>query len=176
MLARCFNPKTKGYEGYGGRGITVCERWRFSFENFLADMGKRPSAVHSIDRVDNNGNYEPTNCQWRTEKEQQNNKRDCRYITYQGQTKTLTEWSEHYGFKRGVIAGRLALGWTLEQAFSLPSGVRRLAEMPWAKLTVAEVIAIRSDSRSQKAIAQHYGIGQSAISYVKSRKAWRHVL
>jgi hypothetical protein len=77
MKQRCFNPRSKPFKNYGGRGITVCERWtgRDGFINFLNDMGKRPSLEYSIERINNNGNYEPSNCKWATQKEQLSNKR-----------------------------------------------------------------------------------------------------
>jgi hypothetical protein len=76
MIARCYNPNCTGYESYGGRGITVCDRWRHSYSNFLADMGRKPNPTHSLDRIDNDGNYEPSNCRWATNQEQIDNRRD----------------------------------------------------------------------------------------------------
>lgn len=75
MKSRCYNTNVKRYQDWGGRGITVCDRWKNSFENFIQDMGKRPTSFHSIDRKDNNGNYEPSNCRWATKIEQSQNKR-----------------------------------------------------------------------------------------------------
>jgi len=76
MLDRCFNPNDKDFKHYGGRGITVCDRWKNDFANFIADMGAKPTNKHSIDRKNNDGNYEPGNCKWSTMKEQNNNKRN----------------------------------------------------------------------------------------------------
>jgi hypothetical protein len=118
MVQRCTNPNCKGWKWYGSRGITVCDRWR-SFENFLADMGEPPSPEHSIDRYpDNDGNYEPGNCRWATAKEQANNKRNNKLISYNGQTKTLQGWADMLGVKANTLNYRLRRGWTMERAFS----------------------------------------------------------
>lgn len=100
---RCFNPNSKYYYNYGGRGITMCERWRCSFESFLADMGLAPSAKHSIDRIDVNRNYEPGNCRWATVQQQSINKRSTYYITYNDATKSTCEWEDLLGLRRGRL-------------------------------------------------------------------------
>jgi len=121
MIKRCTNPNTKGYSNYGGRGIKVCERWLHSFENFLADMGPKPSPAHSIDRYpDNNGNYEPKNCRWATRTEQSFNKRTNRLIQHNGETLPLSVWAGRTGMKRETIADRLAHGWTISDALTIP--------------------------------------------------------
>lgn len=89
---RCNNIKCKKFHRYGGRGIKVCERWEKSYENFLTDMGRAPSPKHSIDRINVDGNYEPSNCKWSTAKEQCNNTSKNRIIVYSGDRKTLAEW------------------------------------------------------------------------------------
>jgi hypothetical protein len=112
-ISRCNNPNHTSFPHYGGRGISVCDRWRHSFEAFYADMGKRPSPKHSLDRFpDQNGNYEPGNCRWATWTEQANNKRNNRLITIEGRTQTVPEWSRESGVSQSCLFQRLARGWS----------------------------------------------------------------
>lgn len=117
MLGRCRNPTDKKYPRYGGRGIQVCERW-LSFENFLADMGQKPSLRHSLDRIDNDGNYEPGNCRWATDIEQANNRPVAKLLTYNGQTKPLGIWARELGIGIWALRRRLLNGWAVERALS----------------------------------------------------------
>jgi hypothetical protein len=121
MLERCSNPNCRDYKDYGERGVIVCERWKGKqgFAAFLADVGRKPSAKHSIDRIDVNGNYEPANCRWATPTEQGRNKRDNRRITFKGKTKILTEWAETFGITAPQLSCRLARGWDMDKASSL---------------------------------------------------------
>jgi hypothetical protein len=115
IRSRCYNQNEPAYRYYGGRGITVCERWRESFENFLADMSERPTPRHTIDRIDNDGDYDPSNCQWATRKQQQRNRRVNRLLTWQGETKCVAEWADCLGWPAGLIRGRLNRGWSVEK-------------------------------------------------------------
>lgn len=117
MLARCRNPKHKEFKHYGGRGITVCERW-LKFENFLEDMKLKPIPELSIDRKNNNGNYEPGNCRWATKEEQQSNRRNNKWIESGGERRTLAQWERHLGFLPGRITQRLKRGWSEEEAIT----------------------------------------------------------
>jgi hypothetical protein len=118
MMQRCYNQKNKSFSRYGGRGIVVCERWH-TFENFLADMCKKPSDM-SIERKDNNGNYCPDNCTWASKKRQCNNRSTNLLIVMDGETKTLQEWADLCGISRHTIQGRLKRGWSIEKAISNP--------------------------------------------------------
>lgn len=122
---RCRNPRCKGYAAYGGRGILVCEEWASSFESFLADVGLRPSAAHSIDRIDNNGNYEPGNCRWATKREQQRNRRNTVMAFFRGKSLPLSEWCDRCGLSRFLVDGRIRNGWSVDDALSTPVGGRR---------------------------------------------------
>jgi hypothetical protein len=118
MRARCEKPSASGYAKYGAKGIRVCERWQ-RFENFLVDMGERPSPKHTIERKNSRGNYEPDNCVWATMKQQQNNRTNNRRITWRGETLTLMQWAERLGIPRERIAARIdRLGWSVERALS----------------------------------------------------------
>lgn len=118
IKSRCYDPNEIGYHRYGGRGITVCDRWLESFENFLSDMGERPSQNHSIDREDNDGNYEPSNCKWSTKKEQANNRRSNRILSYKGQDKTTSQWADEIGIGQSTIHARLKRGWSIKKTLS----------------------------------------------------------
>lgn len=121
MKQRCLNPKNPAFINYGQRGITVCDRWKHSFDNFLEDMGERPSKLHSIDRIDNNGNYEPLNCRWATRKVQNNNSRNNRYIEFRGQTKTMAQWCEIYKINPTTFYRRYYQHkWSLEKSLTAP--------------------------------------------------------
>ena len=120
MKKRCFNPNTKQYSDWGGRGITVCDRWKNSFENFLADMKLKPTPKHSIDRIDNDGDYCPENCKWATNAEQQNNQRTNRLITIGCVTLTIAQWAKEMGFARNLISCRLKAGWSEFAAVMTP--------------------------------------------------------
>lgn len=119
MLSRCFNPKAKSYSRYGGRGITVCERWRSSFANFVSDMGIRPDGC-TIDRNDNDGDYCPENCRWATNPEQQRNKCGTRMIVFEGRSQPLAELAHRFGLPVGVVHYRIKSGWSTESALTTP--------------------------------------------------------
>lgn len=119
MLARCYNVNNERFADYGGRGIAVCAQWH-NFEQFFADMGKRP-ANKSLDRKNNAGDYTPENTRWATGSQQGRNKRNNRYLTYQGRTLLLLEWAERVGIKRATLMSRLDLyGWSVARALTTP--------------------------------------------------------
>lgn len=116
MKQRCLNPKSNGYARYGGRGINICDRWRDSFEAFYEDMGPRPSNRHSIDRIDNDGGYEPSNCRWSEIEQQVRNRRSTRWVQFRGATMCLADVAELVGMNAGTLRARLQRGWSLERA------------------------------------------------------------
>ncbi len=164
MKERCTNSGHKQWHDYGGRGVTVCEKWAKSFEAFLADMGPKPTTRHQIDRIDCDRGYEPSNCRWVTPIVNANNKRSNRRVEFGGRTQTLAEWGREIGVRGSTIHIRLAtLGWSLERALTEPSNASssprrgRLVEWngeaktltEWAKVTGLSR-ALLQDRISQK--------------------------
>lgn len=121
MKSRCHNKNSHAYPRYGGRGIVVCDRWRASFADFYADMGPRPTGRHCIDRIDNDGNYEPGNCRWVTNQENCCNTSRNRILTVSGESKTLSQWSRETGVSQGTIIARIERGWSVESAVLKPA-------------------------------------------------------
>jgi len=124
MKARCYQRGKSNYKYYGGRGISVCERWARSYPAFLEDMGRAPSPQHSLDRIDVNGNYEPDNCRWVTTVEQRANRRDVRFIVYEGVAMTAAGWAKKLGLHDKTLRRRLAAGFSFEQAIAIPKSKR----------------------------------------------------
>jgi hypothetical protein len=124
MKSRCLSEKSRQYHNYGGRGIKVCDRW-MSFIGFLEDMGIRPDG-HSIDRIDPNGNYEPSNCRWATRTEQMNNRTVSKFLVIDGVKKTVADWARVDGAApMEAIRSRLKYGWTPSEAVFKPLQIIR---------------------------------------------------
>lgn len=152
MKTRCLNPRHIAYHRYGGRGIKICKRWLEGFENFLADLGPRPSSKHTLDRIDNDGDYEPSNVRWGTLAEQNNNRSDNRLISFQGKTQTLAEWSRALGVNKSALGNRLRAGWSIERTLTtarvhgwkdrLEHGGKSLTYEEWSRASGLSVAAI----------------------------------
>ena len=172
MKTRCLNRNHVSFHDYGGRGIVICERWLRSFTNFLADMGEKPSKAHFLDRVDNDGNYEPSNCRWATNIMQARNRRSSRKITFNGETKCLAEWAEITEMPYHIIRDRLDDGWSVADALNTkPRDKGR-------KLKAVHVPIIRvmaEDGLQQKLIAEMFGVCRSLVSNIVSGHTWRHI-
>lgn len=121
MKNRCYNPKDVGFKDYGGRGITICNKWRHDFLLFFNHIGPKPPGNYSVERIDNNGNYEPGNVRWATPKEQTNNQRSNHNITFRGVTMTRAQWAEALGINKGTLSSRIRqLRWPIEKALTQP--------------------------------------------------------
>jgi hypothetical protein len=168
MRKRCQNPKANNYPNYGGRGISVCERWDKSVVLFVEDVGPRPDNAE-LDRIDNNGNYEPGNVRWATRTQNQNNKRNNRTLTYKGETMTGAEWARRIGCQRKSLMDRILLrGMSIEDAIETPFDIgatRRKTHPPrW-------LITHNGETLTCKQWAKKLGIGSGAI-YGRLKKGW----
>ena len=119
------NKDKEEYKNYYKRGIRVCDRWKNSFIDFYEDVGKRPTVVHSLDRIDNNGNYEPNNCHWATNKEQARNRRGTIYITYRNEKKCLVDWSKDTKISSKTLKDRLEKGWSIKKTLETETKLSR---------------------------------------------------
>lgn len=162
MIGRCCQPSSEHYSRYGGRGITVCERW-MKFAEFFEDMGVRPDGT-TLDRIDNDGNYEPGNCRWSTRKKQMSNTSNNTRIAVAEETHTLIEWSRISGVESSVILSRIASGWpTWDAVFKQPDKKigRRLSAA-----ARKEVLQFVKDGVSKTEIMRRFGISRGTISNV----------
>ena len=125
MRSRCLDCKNKEFKNYGGRGIKVCSSWQESFDAFIHDMGERPSSNLTLERIDLNGNYEPSNCKWATPIEQARNKRNNRLHEIDGTSKTLNEWCEIYGANPTLAKSRIDRKWSILDSLTKPKGYQR---------------------------------------------------
>lgn len=137
MKSRCFWKEGKAYPRYGGRGITVWPGWIDDFPAFLAHVGPRPSRRHSLGRIDNDGNYEPGNVRWETGPQQHNNKCSNHLIVFNGEEKTMQQWSEQMDIPKAVLAYRMSAGWGAERALTTPCKPRRNRGAKWTEAQIA---------------------------------------
>jgi hypothetical protein len=163
MKSRCYSKSRNCYANYGARGIKVCERWLNSFENFLADMGPRPSPKHSIDRIDNDGDYSPSNCRWATPKQQLRNTRTNRILVFRGKSLSVAQWAEDTGLSTNTLHERLLRGWSVEKTLTHPYRQRKLSN--------SDIQAIRekfADSGGRLGIlsdlSKRYGVSVTHVS------------
>lgn len=126
MVARCTNPRHVNFKAYGGRGITVCAEWR-DFGAFIAAMGSRPSPQHTLERINNNGHYEPGNVRWATRAEQSRNTRRTRLVAFNGETLCIQDWAQRLGIDHHTLRYRLSR-WPIERALSTPGQRHGAAE------------------------------------------------
>lgn len=197
---RCLSPTAKHYEDYGGRGITICPKWRDSFPAFLRDVGYRPGPKYSIDRINNNGNYEPGNVRWATRCEQMRNTRVNHLLTANGVTLTVTEWAEKLGVTPATLFARIRTGWPIELTLSTPNlrkgepapfrerpprkqhvrtGPRKGQGHGMAKLSDEQVLEIRTrlavEKISYRQIGNEFGVSAATICVIVKRRGWVHL-
>jgi len=173
IKGRCYNSNNKHFCNYGERNIKMSEEWLNNPIKFIEDMGLRPSNKHSIDRINNNGNYCKENCKWSTKKEQQNNRRVTIMVEYNNQNKPLTEWCDLLKLNYKRIESRIRLGWDYKDAFEKP-----LAHES-NKLDENKVREIRKLSKKglmYKEIAKIYNVDQTMIGLIIRGKSWKHVV
>jgi DNA-binding XRE family transcriptional regulator len=182
MVQRCTNPKRSCYERYGGKGVRVCERWLRSVADFVADVGPRPSPKHTVDRIDNDGNYEPGNVRWATVWEQNNNRCSNKRVELNGRTMTIAEWAREIGVSPFTLSARLNRS-KLSPNEALSAGTivrdRRGERNNRAKLSDSDVRQIRAlygaGGVLQHELAARFGVTQSTIGSIVTGETWKHI-
>lgn len=169
MRERCRNPKCPQYPNYGGRGITICERWQ-TFEAFFQDMHEGYAAGLMLDRIDNDGPYSPENCRWASRIVSENNKRSNHRLTLNNETHTIAEWARIKGLTPSALQQRIASGLTIQDALTQPPRIRKLSAE-----TVREIRALEGKF-SQHAIGRMYGLYQSEVRRIFRREIYAKVL
>lgn len=164
MKSRCLDPTNKDYSRYGGRNIAVCKRWLDSFDNFLEDMQLSPGPGYTLDRIDNTGNYEPSNCRWTTKTTQARNRRSNKILTFNGKSHTVAEWSEIIGINRYALYGRIKLGWDTEEILSTPSNNVRTKNR-------GLTLTIDGVEKTKVEWAQHFGVRYDTL-IARLNKGW----
>lgn len=167
MLQRCNNPQSQAYRHYGGRGITVCKAWE-DFTTFFTDMGPRPKGL-SIDRIDNDGNYEPGNCRWANKSTQSRNTRVNHVIVYKGVERVLEEWAEILGIKSNTILTRLKRGWPTDEALEFKQRITSLTTSRLPEDTWQEIYALRKQGYTITELSELFEIDTSQISRKTSK-------
>ena len=144
MIKRCYDVSDPAFKNYGARGIEVCVQWKNCFDNFFKDMGPRPSKNHSLDRINNGGNYSPDNCRWATWREQNNNRRDNIRLTFKNKTLTISQWADEINVNVGTLYDRWANGYSVEE--TLNDGIhpfnRRFIDFNGTRKTLSEWAAV----------------------------------
>lgn len=195
MIRRCTKPRDQAYRHYGGRGIRVCDRW-LDIHNFLIDMGP-PGSDQTIERIDNDGHYEPGNCRWATQAEQNDNKRTTVYLEFNGRTQTQRAWAEEFDLPVRAVSERIKRGWTVERALTWPHPTRYADAQAKAKEynsrnwaangrrykgldrgldkgldkaeTTARLVELRSQGWGIREIAREVGMPKSTVSWQLQR-------
>jgi hypothetical protein len=170
MRTRCCNKNCAAYKHYGGRGIKICQRWMDSFENFLNDMGERPSMEHTLDRIDNNGDYCVENCRWATQLEQKNNTRKNAFLSFNGKTQTIAYWARELNLSPATISGRYQRGLSDIDCLSTPESHGFVNED-----IVREIFLLRSQGKTMKEIGEPLNLKASTVCNILNRKAWTKV-
>jgi hypothetical protein len=163
MKQRCFNANHRNFKHYGGRGITVCSEWRNSFESFLRDMGRRPDGL-TLDRIDPNKGYTPSNCRWTTWCIQRRNKRSNVWIEFDGKRLTLEDWSNLTGISTGTLRQRiLDYRWPLQRALTEPPGTQRSSNR-W--------ITYRGETKTAVEWSRHFGVSYQTLRTRLNKLQW----